>query len=62
MKLANFLPLVDTPVDLSAAATTIGVVMGGVSAGLLAVVAGALAIRGVRWGIPKIVGFFTKLS
>ncbi len=53
---------VDTPVDLTTQAATISTVMGGVGAGLGAVIAGALAIRGVRWGIPKIIAFFTRLS
>jgi hypothetical protein len=52
----------DTPVDLTTQAATISTVMGGVGAGLGAVIAGALAIRGVRWGIPKIIAFFTRLS
>lgn len=56
------LPMVDTPVDYTAPAATIGVVLGGLAGGLLAVLAGALAIRGVRWGIPKIIGFFSRVS
>ena len=55
------LPAVDTPVDLTDQATQTGVIMGGVGAALVATVAGALALRGTKWGIPQIVNFFTKL-
>jgi len=53
---------VDTPIDLATQAATINTIMGGVIGGLTAVIAGALAIRGVRWGVPKIVAFFSKLA
>ena len=52
----------DTPADYSAVGTTIGVVFGGLVAGLTAVVAGALGIRAIRWGVPKLVGFFQRID
>lgn len=60
--LASLLPTVDAPFDYSTAAGTIGTVLGGLGAGLLAVLAAALGIRAVRWGIPKIIGFFSRTS
>jgi len=56
------LHFVDTPVDYTAYAGTITTVLGGLAAGLGLVIAGALAIQGVRWGIPKIVTFFKRLA
>lgn len=53
---------VDTPVDYSGYATSITTVLGGLATGLGLVVAGALGIQGVRWGIPKIVAFFKRLA
>jgi hypothetical protein len=54
--------LTDTPVDLSTETATITTVLGGLGAALGLVIAGALAIKAVTWGVPKIVRFFTRLA
>ncbi len=58
----TFLPLVDTAYDYSSAAGTVGTILGGLGAGLLAVLAAGLAVRAVRWGIPKIISFFSRTA
>lgn len=54
------LPLVDAAYDYTSAAGSISTILGGLGAGLLLVLGAALAVKAVRWGIPKIVGFFTR--
>ena len=46
--------------DYSIAANAITDVLGGLGLGLMLVLTAALAVKAVRWGIPKIVGFFTR--
>ena len=53
---------VDTPVDYTVFAGSITTVLSGLVTGLGLVIAAALAIKGVTWGVPKIVRFFTRLS
>lgn len=55
-------PFVATPVDYTAFAGDITTVLGGLGAGLGLVIAAALAVKGVTWGVPKIVRFFTRLT
>lgn len=54
------IPMIDTPYDYTTAAATVETVLGGLGAGLILVLGAALAVKAVRWGIPKIVGFFTR--
>ena len=54
--------LVDTPVDYTSFAGSLTTILGGLVTGLGLVIAGALAIKGVTWGVPKLVRFFTRLS
>lgn len=53
---------VDTPIDYTVYAGSISTVLGGLAAGLGLVIAAALSIQGVRWGVPKIVAFFKRLA
>jgi hypothetical protein len=56
------LALVDTPVDYTGTSLSITTVLGGLGIGLSGVVAAALGIQGIRWGVPKIVAFFKRLA
>lgn len=56
------LALVDTPIDYAVYGTQIGTILGGLGTGLGLVIAAALAIQGIRWGVPKIVAFFRRLA
>lgn len=65
LSLALALPMaVGDPVaaDYSVFATAILIVLGGLAAALGLVVAGALGIRAITWGVPKLVKFFTRLA
>lgn len=50
------------PVDYTTVAGDINTVMSGLSAGLGLVIVAALGVKGITWGVPKIVRFFTKLA
>lgn len=62
MLLPIIVHLVDTPVDYTTFAGSVTTVLGGLVAGLGLVIAGALAIKGVTWGVPKLIRFFTRLT
>lgn len=51
-----------TAFDFSDVAGAVTTVLGGIGAGLVAVIAGGLAVRAVTWGFPKIIRFFTKIA
>lgn len=46
--------------DYSIAANAITDVLGGLGLGLMLVLTAALTVKAVRWGIPKVVSFFTR--
>lgn len=50
------------PVDYTTIAGDITTVMSGLGAGLGLVIVAALGVKGITWGVPKIVRFFTKLA
>lgn len=62
MNILHAIASVDTPVDYTAQAGTIDTILGGLGAGLGLVIAAALAVKGITWGVPKIVRFFVKLA
>lgn len=51
-----------TPIDYTSFAPEITTPLGGLAAGLMLVVGGALAVKGITWGVPKLVRFFTRLA
>jgi hypothetical protein len=48
--------------DYTEVVTSVTTAFSGLGAALLVVVAAALTIKGITWGVPKIVRFFTKLA
>lgn len=54
--------MVPAVTDYDAIADSVIAGFAGLGAALLVVVAAALAIKGITWGVPKIVRFFTKLA
>jgi hypothetical protein len=60
--LAIVIPLVDTPYDFGTAGSTVSTVLGGLATGLTGVIALALTVTAVMWGVPRIVKFFKRLA
>ncbi len=60
--LTTVVRFVDAPVDLTSETATITTVLSGLGAALGLVIAAALAVKAITWGVPKIVRFFTKLA
>lgn len=54
--------LIATPFDYSPFTTALFTILGGLAAALGTVLAAALLLRAIFWGVPRLVAFFTMLS